>query len=88
MNISSIRNAVCGHADTVGKTKRGTFMIRRSFFYRNGMDSAQFAARILSTLTSKGMNVILVGSGEKWAAFSGGQSVAQGSHWWVEVQAV
>lgn len=56
--------------------RKGTeYIARREFFYRHTSADA-FAA----TLAARGVTV--TGSGEKWAPFNGGDSVAKGSHYW------
>lgn len=65
---------------------KGVFTARRSFFYRHGVDSDKFSADVLSRVSAAfpGHEVKVVDHGEKWVAFNGGHTVAQGSHWWVK----
>jgi hypothetical protein len=67
--------------DTIGKNKVGNFVARRQFFYTHGYDSKKFADAIAAILSGK---IEVVNHGEHWAAFRGGASTAQSSHWWVE----
>ena len=84
LSVKQVKDVVLGIADTVGKTKRGTIVVRRGFFYTNGMNSQKFADGVVAALAKSGITVTLVDSGEKWAAFRGGATVAQGSHFWAE----
>ena len=67
-------NSFCS---TLSKTK-GNYIIRKSFFYRTS--SPEY---MVNKLREKFPDVIIIDSGEKWKAFRGGDSVAQGSHFWV-----
>lgn len=82
--IKQIREKTAGLVDTVGRTKDGHIMVRRSFFYTHGRTASDFAKTIEHSL--RPMNVSVVDFGEQWKAFSGGASVAQGSHWWAKVK--
>ncbi len=66
--------------DTLGKNKAGNYVLRRGFFYRHGCS----AGKIANELKEKFPEVEIVDKGEHWTEFRGGQSVRQGSHWWVE----
>lgn len=88
LNVSKIRTATLGVADTVGKKKDGTFMVRRGYFYRNGMDAERFRDVVVKSLESHGFSCQVVDHGDHWAAFRGGSTVAQGSHFWVQVRSV
>lgn len=81
--MKEIRDALVGVADTVGRNKQGQIVVRRGFFYRHGMDSTKFAAVVTRALKDAGMSYLVLDQGEKYTAFRGGQTVAQGSHWWV-----
>lgn len=81
--MTEIRDALVGVADTVGRNKQGQIVVRRGFFYRHGMNSTKFAAAVTRALQDAGISYLVVDQGEKYTAFRGGQSVAQGSHWWV-----
>jgi hypothetical protein len=80
--MKEIRDALAGVADTVGRNKQGQIVVRRGFFYRHGMDSEKFANRVRAALKAAGLGYLVLDQGEKYAAFRGGQTVAQGSHWW------
>jgi len=81
--MKEIRDALAGVADTVGRNKQGQIVVRRGFFYRHGMDSTKFAAAVTRALKEAGVSYLVLDQGEKYAGFRGGQTVAQGSHWWV-----
>ena len=82
ITAKEIKDAMFCRADTVGKNKAGNFMIRRGFFYRNGMDSQKFATAVMEAL---GDRVKLVDCGEVWKPFRGGATTANSSHFWAEV---
>lgn len=85
LTIKQVRAALANNADTVGKNKAGAIVVRRGFFYRNGMDSQKFAHLIDHKLREAGLSFKIVREGEHYAAFRGGASVAQQSHWYVEL---
>lgn len=62
---------------TLSKTK-GNYIIRRGFFYNTS--SPEY---MINRLKERFPDVIIIDSGQKWKAFRGGDSVAQGSHYWV-----
>ncbi len=66
-------------ADTVSM-RDGVITIRRGFFYRMGGSSEKFAARVKEVFP----NAEIIDHGEHWAAFRGGASVRNSSHWWVK----
>ena len=66
------------HFDTIGKNKAGNYVIRRGYFYRHGNSATEMANRV----SEAGFEV--VDSGDHWAAFRGGASTRQSSHFWVE----
>jgi len=82
--MKHIKTALEMVADTVGKNK-GEIVARRGFFYRHGMTSEKFADRVNAALEKAGVPERVREHGEKWAAFRGGQTVAQGSHFWVKI---
>ena len=67
------------HADTYSK-KGDVFTVREGFFYRFGKTSENLVAAVKRAFPE----AIIVDSGEKWVAFRGGHTTAQGSHWWVQ----
>jgi len=66
--------------DTLNKNKSGNYIIRKGFFYRMGMSED----KIVDKLKEKFPEVIIISKGEKYKSFVGGQSIAQGSHFYVE----
>jgi hypothetical protein len=82
--MKQIRDALMTVADTVGKHK-GHIVARRGFFFKHGMTSEKFAARVNAALEKAGCAERVQEHGEKWVAFRGGQTVAQGSHFWVKL---
>lgn len=85
LTLKSIRAAVTHHSDTVGKRKDGSFIIRHGYYYRNGVDADKFAKAIEALLTAAGLEFTTVDKGDHWAAFRGGASTANSSHFWITV---
>jgi hypothetical protein len=84
--IKRLRAALLGTVDTIGKNRKGEIVFRRSFFYRMGNTGEKFAARISSKLNELEIKHTLVDCGEEWKPFRGGQTVAQGSHFYAIVK--
>lgn len=74
-----------GQADSIGTCKEGV-ILRLGFYYTNGRTAAQFEAMVMSGLKRAGLQPELVRSGEVWAPFRGGASVARNSHWYAIVK--
>lgn len=83
--MKQIKAALETVADTVGRSK-GDIVVRRGFFYKMGQNSEKFAARVDAALEKAGVSERVVCHGTKDAAFRGGQTVAQGSHFWAIVR--
>jgi hypothetical protein len=83
--MKQIREALSTVADTVGKS-RGDIVARKSFFYKMGQTSQRFADKVNVALEKAGVSQRVVEHGTKEASFRGGQTVAQGSHFWVIVR--
>jgi hypothetical protein len=84
MTMKQIRAALETVADSVGRSK-GDVVVRRGFFYKQGMTSEKFAEQVNAALEKVGLPQRVVACGEKWAPFRGGQTVAQGSHFWARI---
>lgn len=67
-------------ANTVRKNKNGNYVARWVYFYKMGKTVETCRKLIEENLP----NCIIIDSGDHFAAFRGGQSVAQGSHFYVE----
>ena len=85
VTIKQVREALGSHADSIGKNKVGAIVVRRGFFYRNGMSSEKFTYFVDHKLRDAGLTFKIVRDGEHYASFRGGASVANQSHWYVEV---
>ena len=80
LTVKQVRSVLEGYADTIGKNKDGHIVLRRGFFYTNGMSGEKFADSAMKRLAEAGIQTRLVDAGCIWKAFRGGASVAQGSH--------
>ena len=85
VSVKEVKELLCGTYDTVSRNKDGNIVIRRGYFYRNGMDGQKFGERIMEKL---GGAVTLVECGDHWAPFRGGASVARSSHFYAVVKPV
>jgi hypothetical protein len=72
--------------DTMATNKRGNLILRWSFFYTMGCTAQRYVKAVTDELTRHGISHTIVDSGEVWKDFRGGASVAQGSHFFVEVK--
>lgn len=66
--------------DMLSKNKNGNYIIRQGFYYRNGRSQYIMCEK----LQEKFPNVNVVNMGERFVPFRGGDTIAQGSHFWVE----
>jgi len=82
---SQVRAATNSIADGVGKRKDGTIVVRRGYFYRHGMTSELFAARVAKALEAAKSPLTVKAHGDHWTSFNGGASLATSSHFWVEL---
>mgnify|MGYP001581753633 CR=1 FL=1 len=65
--------------DTISK-KGDIITVRSEFYYKHGRSEQSIVNRIKHFFP----NVEIIDSGEHWAPFKGGASVAQSSHWYVK----
>ena len=84
--IKQIRDKI--HADQISRRRDGTIVLRRGFFYRHGGDAQAFADRIRRNLAEHNIAAKIINHGEVWKPFRGGSSLANSSHWYVEVVAI
>jgi hypothetical protein len=85
VTVKQVRAALQSNVDSVGKNKVGGIVVRRGFFYRNGMSCEKFTAQVQALLTKAGLEFKIVRDGEHYAPFRGGATTAQSSHWYVEI---
>lgn len=77
MKTNEIRDSI--GADTIGQSK-GVYTVRRGFFYTHGYTAEKMVEAVKHFVP----NAVIVDSGEIWKNFRGGDSVAQGSHFFVK----
>jgi len=72
-------------ADQVSKKRDGSgnFIFRKGYYYSHGGTSDKFVNNITQQCKDNNLNIEVVDSGDHWAAFNGGASIAKSSHWWV-----
>ena len=85
LTVKQVKEAIGHSADQVSRLKNGNIMVRKGYFYRSGMDSDKFSKFISRLAQEAGYAVSVVNSGDHWAAFKGGVSVAKSSHFYVEL---
>lgn len=83
--LQQVKQALSHCADTVGRNKAGNIVVRKGYFYRNGMDVDRFENTIQGILVSHKIYAQVVNKGDVWRPFRGGASVAQQSHFYVEL---
>ena len=71
--------------DTIGTKKGGNILCRWGYFYTHGATAEDYAMKIRRLLTNNKIPYRIVDCGNHWAAFRGGASVANQSHFYVEV---
>jgi len=69
------------YPDQLIKSK-GVFVYRSGYFYRHGQDTKTHVNKVLSTFP----DAKIIDSGDHWAAFRGGASVAKQSHFYVKFE--
>lgn len=74
------------HPDTISKNKAGNLVLRWGFFYTHGMTSDKYREKVSNLLTGAKVPYQIVKQGKVLKAFRGGASVANQSHFFVEVK--
>lgn len=77
-SLSEIKSKI-GGVDTISR-KGDVITVRREYFYRMGKTSEDLVNKVKSAFP----NATIVDSGDQWAPFRGGASVANSSHWYVK----
>lgn len=72
--------------DTIGTKKGGNILCRWGYYYSHGMTSIHYVTKIKKLLDQHNIQHRIVNDGDHWAAFSGGASVANQSHFYVEIK--
>lgn len=78
--LKQLKEILGTSCDQVSKKKDGSFVARRGYFYRNGMNEIAFKERIVDVLTAAGVNFHIVEYYDHWASFNGGAALARSSH--------
>lgn len=74
------------NTDTVGTKTGGNILCRWGYFYRRGKTVESYVTIIKELLAKHSIPCSIVDSGDRWKNFSGGSSVAQASHFYVEIR--
>ena len=84
--VSRVKRALGSLADSVGRKRDGSIVIRRGFYYRHGQDAESYRIAVCRCLNKQeGMPYSLKDYGEHWTSFRGGASIDRQSHWFVEI---
>ena len=59
---------------------KGVYKIYQGFFYTHGYTAEKLAEKVKSVFPE----AKIIGSGEQWKDFKGGESIEKQSHWWVK----
>ena len=81
-----MRKAVNYTAVTVGCNKAGNIVLRKGFFYTNGASAESFTTGIMARLNAAGLRAEVIASREIWKPFRGGSTLANQSHWYLELK--
>lgn len=88
MKLDELRE-VLGIDNPEALTKyRGVYTYRVGFFFTNGYDHRKVRDSLTENLSKAGIDAVVIDSGEQWKPFRGGDTLKQGSHWWVKFQIV
>ncbi len=75
------------HPDGLGGAKGGTLVCRWTYLFCNGRDGAErYAQAVTELLTSHQIPHTIVDSGDMWQPWHKNATVAQQSHFYVEVK--
>jgi hypothetical protein len=83
--LSQVKLNFAAYADSVSKKKDGTIVLRRGYYFRHGKTAEKFAAGVASLLAQSGLPLTVSNFGDHYASFNGGASLANSSHFWVEL---
>jgi hypothetical protein len=73
-------------ADDSTAQANGVFILRKSFFYKNGKTESHFEKDVVNRIKKEGYQVQVLDTGTVEKDFKGGASVKNQSHWWVKVK--
>ena len=84
MNLNELRNAL-GIDNPEALTKyRGVYTYRKGFYYTMGNNHYKVRDDLIVALYKANIDAVILDSGEQWKPFRGGDTLKQGSHWWVK----
>lgn len=86
ITTQSIRDALgCINPEAV-TLYRGVYTYRCGFFFTHGTTAEDMKAKVENALTGAGIPHRIIDCDEQWKPFRGGDTLKQGSHWWVKFQ--
>ena len=87
INIKAIKATVGSFSsDSISRKRNGNIVIRKTFYYRHGTTADSFLGNIEAKLQNAGIDYTVVDYGEVWKPFKGGSTIANSSHWFVEIK--
>ena len=75
------------NTDSFGTNKQGETTLRWEYFYRHGRSAESYATSVQKIIDAHSLNLMIIDSGDHWAAFRGGASTRNSSHFYVTVKA-
>ena len=85
VTVKQVKEVLSHSMDQVSKLKNGNIIVRKGYFYRNGLDQYKVRDSVVKKLQDAGFTATVVDCGDHWAAFNGGATVARSSHFYVEL---
>jgi hypothetical protein len=86
IDIKAVKEAITHSADSISRKRNGNIIIRKTFYYRHGTTADSFLGNIEAKLQNAGIDYTVVDYGEVWKPFKGGSTIANSSHWFVEIK--
>jgi len=80
--IKLLKEKLSGTFNVVSRKKDGSFVAKKSYFYRMGLDTDKLKTRLLELIPE----AIVIDTGDHWHAFRGGckSGSSQDSYMWVQ----
>lgn len=88
MNLKELREVLCINDPEALTKYRGVYTYRVGFYYTHGIDHCKVRDSLTEALNKAGIDAVVLSSGEQRKPFRGGDTLKQGSHWWVKFQII
>ena len=80
LTVKEVKEALGHSVDQVSRKKDGSIIVRRGYFYRQGVTAEDFMLSTSERLNQLGLTFDVVDYYDHWAAFNGGAPLARSSH--------